>query len=100
MVTYPEMCMAVNYHGPFDELVWALQERVARHHAGIIDQQVDFAHLTAHFLRCGVHALPLAHVTRVGVHLRLERWDLFYATNSSCEKTNRDIRGSRYIYTQ
>lgn len=88
MVTYPEMRMAIDYHGPFDELVRALQERVARHHTGVIDQQVDFAHLTAHFLCSGVHALALANVTRVRVHLRLEWWDLFYTTNSSCEKTS------------
>lgn len=86
--THPEVCMAVHHHGPLDQLIGALQQVVAGHNTSVVDQQVHFTDLSAYFLCCGIHALPLAHINHVRIHLRLKRRDLFHTTNSSWGKTH------------
>jgi len=72
MTTHPEVGVAVDHHGALDQLVGTLQQVVARHHAGVVDQYVHIAHLAADAIRRAVHALPLAHVAQVREHLGLE----------------------------
>lgn len=86
--THPEVCMAVHHHGPLDQLIGALQQMVAGHNTSVVDQQVHFTDFSADFLCCGIHALPLAHINHIRIHLRLKRRDLFHATNSSWGKTH------------
>lgn len=77
-MSYPEVCVAVDHHGPLDELVRTLQQVLSRNHTRVVDQQVHIAHLASHTLGCRVHALALPHVTHVCVDLRLERLHLLH----------------------
>lgn len=79
--THPEVCMTVDHHGALDQFIWTLQKVVARDDAGVVDQYVHLSHLLAHLLGCGIDALPLSHVTHIGVDLRLERRDLLDPSN-------------------
>lgn len=79
---YPEVCVAVDHHGAFDQLIGTLQERMPGDHAGVVDQYVHLAHFAAYLLGGGVHALPIPHVTHIGVDLRLRWGDLL--NTSSC----------------
>lgn len=76
--------MAVDHHGALDQLIGALQEVMAGDDAGVVDQQVHVPHLSTHLLGCGIHALPLSHVTHIGVDLRLEGGDLLHPSDRSC----------------
>lgn len=96
--THPEVCVAVHHHGPFDQLIGTLEQMVAGHHTGVVDQQVHFANLPPHPLCCGVHALSLPHINHICVHLWLERRDLFYTSNSSFGGTDRmRITGASHL---
>lgn len=81
--THPEVCVTVDHHGALDQLVGTLQEVMARDDAGVVDQYVHLSHLSPHLLGCGIHTLPLPHITHIGVDLRLERGDLLYPSNRS-----------------
>lgn len=79
--THPEVCMTVDHHGALDQLIGTLQKVMARDDAGVVDQYVHLSHLSAHLLSCGIHTLPLSHITHVGVDLWLERGDLLHPSN-------------------
>lgn len=73
---YPEVCVAVDYHGAFDQLIRTLQKRMPGDHAGVVDQYVHLTYIPAYLLGSGVHALPFPHVTHIGVDLWLRWGDL------------------------
>lgn len=78
--TYPEVCVAVDHHSAFDQLIGTLQKRMPGDHAGVVDQYVHLAHFAAHLLGGGVHALPLSHVTHISVDLWLWWEDLLHTS--------------------
>lgn len=69
--TYPEVCVAVDHHGAFNQLIGTLQKRMPGDHASVVNQYVHLAHFTAYLLSSGVHAVPFSHVTHIGVDLWL-----------------------------
>lgn len=80
--------MTVDYHGAFNQLIGTFQEGVARDDTGVVDQYVHLSYLSAHLLSCGIHTLPLSHITHVSVDLWLKRRDLL-------DPSNRSYRGER-----
>lgn len=66
---YPEVCVAVDHHGSFNELIRTFQKVMSRNHTGIIDQDRDLANLLADPFSCQVDILSLPHVTSVGKNL-------------------------------
>jgi hypothetical protein len=66
---YPEVCVAVDHHGSFNELIRTFQKVMSRNHTSIIDQDRDLANLLADPFSCQVDILSLPHVTSVGKNL-------------------------------
>lgn len=79
--TYPEVRVAVDHHGAFNQLIGTLQKRMPGDHASVVDQYVHLAHFTTYLLGSGVHALSFSHITHIGVDLWL-RWGDLLDTSS------------------
>lgn len=87
--------MTVDHHGPLDQLIGALQKVMSRDDASVVDEYVDFSHLSTHLLSCGIHTLALSHIAHIGVDLWLERRDFLYPSNRSCRGRNKKKKKKR-----
>lgn len=86
---YPEVCVAVDHHGPLNELIRTLQKVMPRDHASVIDQDRDLTNLFADPFGRQVDILPLSHITGVSKNLQVTVGQDFFLTVPGCPQKSR-----------
>lgn len=81
--------MAIDHHGPLNELIRTFQEVMPGDHTGIIDQDRDLANLLADPLCRQVDILPLSHIAGVGKDLQVTVGQDLFLTVPSCPQKSR-----------